>query len=86
VPQPLDLLVDRRILFDVGIARWHIGLGLVIVVVGDEVLDRIGGKELLELVAELSGERLVRGDHQSGFLDLLERPRQRGGFSSPRRP
>ena len=39
-------------------------LGLVVVVVADEVLDRVVGKELAELVAELRRQRLVVRDHQ----------------------
>ena len=39
-------------------------LGLVVVVVGDEVLDGVFGEELAELVAELGGQRLVVRDHE----------------------
>ena len=49
-----------------------IGLGLVVVVVGDEILHRVVGKELLELGAELGGQGLVVGQHQGGPLDLLD--------------
>ena len=41
VAQPVDLLVDRRVLLDVEVPRRDVGLGLVVVVVGDEVLDRV---------------------------------------------
>ncbi len=37
----LDVLVDRRILLDEQVARRHVGLGLVVVVVGNEILDRV---------------------------------------------
>jgi hypothetical protein len=40
----LDVLVDRGILLDEQVARRHVGLGLVVVVVGNEVLDRVLGK------------------------------------------
>ena len=46
-PQPLDVLVDRRVLLDVRVGRGDVRLGLVVVVVGDEVLDRVGREELL---------------------------------------
>ena len=48
--QAVDLVVDRRVLLDVGVRRRHVGLWLVVVVVGDEVLDPVVGEELLELV------------------------------------
>ena len=37
----LDVLVDRGILLDEGVGGRHVGLGLVVVVVRDEVLDGI---------------------------------------------
>jgi hypothetical protein len=37
----------------------HIGLGLVVVVIGNEVLDGVVGKELAEFGVQLGGQRLV---------------------------
>ena len=74
VAQPLDLLVDRGVLLDVGVRLGDVGLGLVVVVVGDEVLDRVVGEELAQLVGELRRERLVGLEHQHGPLDLLGDP------------
>ena len=68
VAQPVDLVVDGRVLLDVEVLRRHVGLGLVVVVVADEVLDRVVGQELAELVAELRRQRLVVGDDQRGLL------------------
>jgi hypothetical protein len=81
VPQAVDLVVDRAVLLDVEVLRRYVGLGLVVVVVGDEVLDRVLREELAELVAELSRQRLVVGDHQRGPLDLLDRERHRRGLA-----
>ena len=39
--QPVDLVVDRGFLLDVGVGLRDVGLGLVVVVVGDEVLDGV---------------------------------------------
>ena len=63
-PHLLDVLVDRAVLLDVEVARRDVGLGLVVVVVGDEVLDGVVGEELPELGVQLRGERLVGGEHQ----------------------
>ena len=41
VAQPVDLVVDRAVLLDVGVARRDVRLGLVVVVVADEVLDPV---------------------------------------------
>ncbi len=45
VAHAVDLLVDRRILLDIGVGARHVGFGLVVVIVGDEVLDRVLGEE-----------------------------------------
>ena len=79
--QALDLVVDRRVLLDVEVLRGDVGLGLVVVVVADEVLDRVLGEELAELVAELGGQRLVVRDHQRRALDSLDRRRHREGLA-----
>ena len=63
-PHLLDVLVDRAVLLDVEVARRNVRLGLVVVVVRDEVLDRVVREELAELGVELRGERLVRREHQ----------------------
>ncbi len=77
VAQPVDLRVDRGILLDVEVATRDVGLGLVVVVVGDEVLHRVLGEVGAELVAELRRERLVVGDHERGPLDRLDHARDR---------
>jgi hypothetical protein len=66
VAHPVDLLVDRGVLLDVGVGARDVGLGLVVVVVGDEVLDRVVGEELAQLAVELRGQRLVRRQDQRG--------------------
>ena len=77
VPQPVDVVVPRAVLLDVEVGLRDVRLRLVVVVVGDEVLDRVRREELAELVAELRGERLVVGDHERRPLDLLDDPRHR---------
>ena len=72
VAHAVDLLVDRRFLLDIGVGARHVGLGLVVVVVGDEVLDRVVGEEVLELAIELGGQRLVRRQDQRRALRRLD--------------
>ena len=76
-PEPRDVVVLGRVLLDVEVGLRDVRLGLVVVVVGDEVLDRVRREELAELVAELRGERLVVGDHERRALDLLDDPGHR---------
>ena len=74
VPQAVDLVVDRRVLLDVRIAGRDVCLGLVVVVVADEVLDTVLGEELAHLLGQLCGERLVGSEDQGRSLRLLNRP------------
>ena len=49
VAHAIDLFVDDRVLLDEGVGRRDVRLGLVVVVVADEVVDRVVGEQLLEL-------------------------------------
>ncbi len=64
--------VDGGFLFDIEVAGGDVGLGLVVVVIADEVLDRVAGEELLELVVELGGEGLVVREDEGGAVGLLD--------------
>ena len=69
------------VLLDVEVGLRDVRLGLVVVVVRDEVLDRVVGEELAELVAELRGQRLVVRDHERRALHLLDDPGHRRGLA-----
>ena len=62
-------------------SKREIGLGLVVIVVADEVLDRVLGEEPLELVVELGRQRLVVGDDERGLLDPLDNVRNGKGLA-----
>ena len=72
VAHPVDRLIDRRFFLDVGVGARHIGFGHVVVVIGDEILDRIVREEALELAIELGGEGLVRRQDQGRALHRLD--------------
>ena len=84
VAQAVDLLVDRRVLLDVEVPAGDVRLGLVVVVVGDEVLDGVAREERPELVAQLGGQRLVVRDDESRLLDRLDDPGHRHGLAGAR--
>ena len=77
----VDLLVDGRILLDIGVGPRDVGFGLVVIVVGDEILDRVVREEALELAVELRGERLVGSKDQRGPLGALDHLRHGEGLA-----
>ena len=64
----IDVLVDRRIFFNVGIRGWDVGFWLIVVVVADKILHRIVRKEARKFAVELRCQRLVRGEDQGRLL------------------
>ena len=68
--QLVYLVVDGGVLFNVGVRLGDVGLGLVVVVVGDKVLHRVVWEELPKLRAQLGGQGLVVGQHQGGPVHL----------------
>ncbi len=62
----------EEILLDIGVGARDVGLGLVVVVIGDEILDRVLREEALELAIELGGERLVWREHEGRALRRLD--------------
>ena len=64
--QPLNLLVDGQVFLDILVGGGDVGLGLVVVIVADEVVHRVLGEEAFELAVELRRQRLVVRQHQRG--------------------
>jgi len=79
-----DLVVDRGFLLNVGVRLRDVGLGLVVVVVRDEVLDGVPREEGLELLVELRGERLVVRQHQRRPVGLRDHRRHGEGLARSR--
>ena len=65
----VNRLIDGGILGDVRVGLGDVGFRLVVIVVGDEILDRVFREVALELAVELRGEGLVGSDDQSRPLD-----------------
>src|SRR5215218_3647771 len=81
VSKPIYVLVDLGVLLDEGVRARDVGLGLVVVVVGDEVLDGVVREELGEFAGELGGERLVVRDDERGTAGLLDDAGHRVGLA-----
>ncbi len=83
-PQLVQLVVDRRFLLDVDVCRGNVRFRLVIIVVADEIFDRILREEPLELMVELRGQCLIVGQDQGRPVRLLDDLGHRKGFSRAR--
>ena len=81
VPHPVDLLVDRRGFLDVEVAARHIRFRLVVIVIGDEILDGVVREERLHLAIELRRQDLVRREDQRRLLDRCDDVRHREGLA-----
>ena len=84
VPQFINLIVNGSILFNVGIAGWYVGFGLVVVIIGNEVLHRIIREELLHFAIQLPRQGLVVGKDQGRFIHVGNHIGDREGFPGPR--
>ncbi len=82
-PKALDVLVDRGVLLDVHVGGRDVGLGLVVVVVADEVLDRVPGQELAQLAVELGRQSLVVGQDQRRLAVVGDGVSQGHGLARP---
>ena len=82
VAHPVDLLVERRFLFDIGVGARDVGLGLVIIVIGDEILDRVLREEALHLAIELRRQRLVRRQDDRRAAGARDDMRHRKGLAT----
>ena len=69
------------VLLDVDVPLRDVGLRLVVVVVADEVLDRVLREQLLELLVELGGQGLVVRDDQDGPVQLGDDVGHREGLA-----
>ena len=83
VAQALDLVVDRAVLFDVGVGGRDVRFGLVVVEVRDEILDGVVREELAKLGAQLRRQRFVVAEHERGLLDQLDDAGHRHRLAAP---
>ena len=79
--QLINFIIDRGILFDIGIRTWYIRFGLIIIIIADEILHRIFGEELLQLVIKLCRKGFIMRNDQSRLLDFLNDICHREGFA-----
>ena len=79
-------VVNAQIFFYVYIGYRQVGLGLVIIVIGDKILDSIFGKEGFKFPVKLGGECFIRCKHKGRTLCFLNDMRHGKGFTRTSNP
>ena len=82
----VDLLVDLAFLLDIGVRAGDVGLGLVVVIVADEIFHGVFREIGLELGIELGGQRLIGREDDRRPLGFLDDFRHGEGLAGARRP
>ena len=82
-PQLVEFVVDGRFFFNKKIGGGNVSLGLVVVVIRNEIFDGIMRKEILELVIKLRGESFVMRHHQRRTVHRLNHLRHGVSFAGP---
>ena len=72
VAHPVDLLIDIAFFFNIGVGARHIGFRLVIIIIRDEILDRIFRKKAFELAVKLRCQRFIGRQHKGRALGALD--------------
>jgi len=80
-PQAVDLLVDRGILLDVDVPGRDVSLGLVVVVIADEIMDGVLREKPAKLRVQLRRQRLVVAQNQRRAAEVRDHVRHREGLA-----
>ena len=79
--QTVNVIVNGRIFFDESIRGSNVRLRLVVVVVTDEVLHPIVGKELHHFLSQLCRQTFVGSQDQGWALSFFNSPSDRGALA-----
>ena len=79
--QALYLIVYGAILFNKSIRVRNVGLGLIIIVIGNEIFNSVLREELSELTAQLRRKRLVMREYKRRTVDAGDHIGHRKGLA-----
>ena len=63
VAQFVDIVVDGRVFFDIGIGRGDVGFRLIIIIITDEIFHGVVRKQSPEFAVQLGGQSFIVGQH-----------------------
>ena len=66
--QSIDFFINDRVLFDVCVRGGNVSFRLIIIVVRNEVFDRVLGKQRFKFLIKLRAQGLIVGDYQRRAL------------------
>ena len=84
VAHPVDLLIHRTVFFNECVGARNIGFGLVIVVIGYEIFNRIVREKALKFGIKLRRERFIWRHNQGRALGRLNNLGHGESFTGPR--
>ena len=79
--QTVDLVVYGRVLFYIQILPGDIRLGLVVIVIGNEIFHCVFGKKFTEFRAKLGSKCLVMRQNECGTVTFCDDIRHRKGLT-----
>ena len=77
----LDVFVDGRVFFNEQVTLRHVSFGLVVVVIADEVFDRVLREEFAKFAIQLRGQRFVGRKNDGRAPQLRDHVRHRESFA-----
>ncbi len=81
VAKAVDFVVDGGVFLNISVGRGDVGFWLVVVEVGDEVVNFVFREELAELGIKLGGESFVMGKNKGRALIVLDNVRHGEGLA-----
>ncbi len=81
VPQAVYFFVNFGFFFNIGVGLGNVCLRLVVVVVGDKVMDGVFRKKFFKFACQLCGKCFIMGDDKSWLLQCLDNMRHGKRFA-----
>ncbi|EKE28983.1 MAG: hypothetical protein ACD_2C00257G0002 [uncultured bacterium (gcode 4)] len=66
MPQPINLFIYGCLFFDISVCLGNICFWLIIIIIGNKIMNCIFGEKFFEFLSKLGSESLIMGHDQSG--------------------
>src|SRR3989344_1792717 len=80
----INLLIDHGVLLNASVGSRDIGLRLIIIVIGNKIVNRVIGKKIFILLCELGSQSFIMSNNQSWLLVISNDVRHRESFARSR--